>query len=138
MTIKSMSLSARRELVASIRQKYQEANWIHKGKLLDGFVAAKGYGHKHAIQMINSTAEPEKLQVRQSSQKYDEQPRQAIFSVWCTANQICSKRLVPFCLNWSRRWSYMVTYVYLVRCENGCSASVRLRSTGYSVRSLSV
>jgi len=53
-----MSLSARRELVASIRQKYQEANRIDKGEILDGFLAATGYGRKYAIQMINSTAEP--------------------------------------------------------------------------------
>jgi hypothetical protein len=33
---------------------------------------------------------------RPASQKYDEQVRQALISVWFTANQICSKRLVPF------------------------------------------
>ncbi len=96
MTIKLMSLSARRELLASVRQKYQEASWKDKGKILDGFVAATGCGRKHVIQLINSTAEPEKPKVRQSSQKYDEQTRQALFSVWFAANQICSKRLVPF------------------------------------------
>ncbi|WP_292989806.1 hypothetical protein [Nitrosomonas sp.] len=33
---------------------------------------------------------------RPASQLYDEQVRQALISVWNAANQICSKRLVPF------------------------------------------
>jgi len=96
MIIKSMSLSARKELLASVRQKYRDSSWIDKGKILDGFVAATGYDRKHAIQLMNSTAEPEKPKERLASQKYDEQTRQALYSVWYTANQICSKRLVPF------------------------------------------
>jgi len=96
MIIKSMSLSARKELLASIRQKYLDSSWMDKGKILDGFVAATGYDRKHAIQLMNSTAEPEKPKERLASQKYDEQTRQALYSVWYTANQICSKRLVPF------------------------------------------
>ena len=56
MIIKSMSLSARKELLASVRQKYRDSSWIDKGKILDGFVAATGYDRKHAIQLMNSTA----------------------------------------------------------------------------------
>jgi hypothetical protein len=96
MIIKSMSLSARKELLASIRQKYRDSSWMDKRKILDGFVAATGYDRKHAIQLMNSTAEPEKPKQRLACQKYDEQTRQALYSVWYTANQICSKRLVPF------------------------------------------
>jgi len=96
MIIKSMSLAARRELVSSVRQKYRDASWAEKGKILDGFVVATGYDRKHAIQLLNSTEVKEKPKQRLASQKYDEQTRQALFSVWYTANQICSKRLVPF------------------------------------------
>lgn len=96
MIIKSMSLSARKELLASIRQKYRDSSWMDKRKILDGFVAATGYDRKHAIQLMNSTEEPEKPKQRLACQKYDEQTRQALYSVWYTANQICSKRLVPF------------------------------------------
>jgi hypothetical protein len=77
MIIKLMSLTARRELLASVRQKYRDASWMDKGKILDGFVTATGYDRKHAIQLMNSTAEPEKPKQRLTSQKYDEQPRQA-------------------------------------------------------------
>jgi len=56
--IKSMSLSARRELLVSVRQKYLSANWTNKGKILDGFVAATGYERKYAIQLLNNTKPP--------------------------------------------------------------------------------
>ena len=78
MIIKSMSLSARKELLASVRQKYHDSSWMNKGKILDGFVAATGYDRKHAIQLMNSTAEPEKSKERLARQKYDEQTRQAL------------------------------------------------------------
>jgi len=71
--IKSMSLSAQKELLASVRQKYRDSSWMVKEKILDGFVAATGYDRKHAIQLMNSTAEPEKPKERLARQKYDEQ-----------------------------------------------------------------
>lgn len=96
MTAKSMSLIARRELQASIRGKYRDASWANKRKLLDGFVAATGYERKYAIQLLNSDEMPVLPKNRPASQQYDEQVRQALISVWNAANQICSKRLVPF------------------------------------------
>ncbi len=96
MTAKSMSLIARRELQASIREKYRDANWTDKRKILDGFVAATGYERKYAIQLLNSDEMPVSPKNRPASQRYDEQVRQALISVWNAANQICSKRLVPF------------------------------------------
>jgi hypothetical protein len=52
--IRTMSLTARRELLGSVRQRYKNANWIDKGLVLDGFVAATGYGRKYAIRLLNS------------------------------------------------------------------------------------
>lgn len=94
--MKSMSLSARRELLTSVRQQYHDARWSEKGKILDGFVAVTGYGRKHAIQLLHRPPEQVKPMPRRPSRKYDEQVRQALFSVWYAANHICSKRLVPF------------------------------------------
>ena len=45
---KLMSLTARRELLASVRRNYRKANWVKKGKILDGFVAATDYERKYA------------------------------------------------------------------------------------------
>lgn len=63
---------------------------------MDGFVAATGYELKNAIQLLNSNVMPVLPKNRPASQQYDEQVQQALISVWNAANQICSKRLVPF------------------------------------------
>lgn len=95
--IKSMNLQTRREILNSIRVRYQESDWQEKGKILDGFIAASGYDRKYAIKLLNSNAVINKpVPTRQSRVKYDEQVRQALIALWYAANQICAKRLVPF------------------------------------------
>jgi len=95
--IHTMNLKTRREILTNIRNKYQESDWLGKSKLLDGFVAASGYDRKYAIKLLNSTEKIIKpAQTRQSNVKYDEQVKQALIAVWYAANQICSKRFVPF------------------------------------------
>ena len=94
----TMSLQSRRELLISIREKYKEASWKEKGKILDGFVAASGYDRKYAIRLLRSTANINKKKAKRQAKrrKYDEAVRQALITVWRAANQICSKRLIPF------------------------------------------
>ena len=94
--IKLMSLTARRELLESIRQRYQEASWVNKRRILDGFVAATDYDRKYATRLLNSMEVPAPVPRRPAAHHYDEQVRQALLAVWYAANQICSKRLVPF------------------------------------------
>lgn len=96
MTI-STRLQLRREFLISVRDQYQKSGWLEKGKILDGFVAASGYDRKYAIKLLNGKNEIIKLpRQRKSTIKYDEQVKQALIAVWYAANQICSKRLVPF------------------------------------------
>lgn len=52
---------------------------MEKERILDGFVVATGYERKHAIQLMNAKAEPEKQKKRSARQKYDEQTRQALY-----------------------------------------------------------
>jgi hypothetical protein len=91
-----MSLTARRELLISVRQSYRYATWVDKGKILDGFVAATDYERKYAIRLLHSEDISSPPKNRPSAQQYDEQVRQALVVLWCAANKICSKRLVPF------------------------------------------
>ena len=77
--MKSMCLSARRELLISVRQKYHKAGWQEKGKILDGFVAATDYDRKYATRLLSSDIElPVKPVKRLTSQKYDGQVLQAL------------------------------------------------------------
>jgi len=60
-------------------------------------VAVTDYDRKYAISLLYNDIElPAEPVKRLSSQKYNEQVVQALIFVWHTANQICSKRLVPF------------------------------------------
>ena len=47
--IKLMILSARRELLASVRQSYRGAAWTEEGKILGGFIGACDDERKYAI-----------------------------------------------------------------------------------------
>lgn len=93
-----MSLQSRRELLINIRNKYKEGTWNEKGKILDGFVAATGYDRKYAIRALKSSSVINECRAKRKpkEKKYDESVRQALILVWKAANQICSKRLVPF------------------------------------------
>jgi hypothetical protein len=94
-----MSLQARRELLFRIKGRYQAANKKEKTEILNGFIQATGYGRKHAIRVLaasSNSAEPEEAAKRIRRNKYDLDVQQALSAVWSAANQICSKRLVPF------------------------------------------
>ncbi len=96
-TTTTMSLWSRRELLITVRNKYQTSAWKEKGKILDGFIAATGYDRKYAICLLKTATQINKNNSRQTKRKkYDEAVRQALITVWRAANQICSKRLSPF------------------------------------------
>lgn len=97
----SMSLAARREMLFSIRQRYLSARRPEKSKIFDGFVAATGYDRKYALVLLRKKhavidSLSLKPKVRVGAQLYDEQFRHVLIKVWNTANQVCSKRFVPF------------------------------------------
>ena len=50
----TMSLSARKELLAAIRSQYIVSCTKDKTKILDGFIAATGLKRKYAISLLNS------------------------------------------------------------------------------------
>ena len=94
-----MSVSTRRELLKHIQQRYKAANYKDKSKILDEFCTLTSYGRKYAINLFNSpedNSDVNKKSKRQNNKKYDEALRQALLTIWNAANQICSKRLVPF------------------------------------------
>ncbi|MGV0034953.1 MAG: hypothetical protein ACNYPE_08270, partial [Candidatus Azotimanducaceae bacterium WSBS_2022_MAG_OTU7] len=78
-------------------EKYQRASSKEKRKILNGFIAATEYDRKYSIRLLrDGLSVPRSPVKRVTHQKYDDQVLQALLFVWHTANQICSKRLVPF------------------------------------------
>lgn len=92
-----MSAQLRRELTDHIRSKYKHSNSSEKHSILDGFIAATGYQRKHAIHLLNQSAD-QALAKKYTGRKpiYDHIVREALIHLWEAANYICPKRLVPF------------------------------------------
>lgn len=92
-----MSLQSRLELLGRVHARYAKAGWKEKVRILDEFVEATGYHRNYAVQLFNGPAPKTRSDVQRKRQsQYSEEVRQALLKVWTTANQICSKRLVPF------------------------------------------
>lgn len=92
-----MSLKARSELLSRVHPRYAKAGWKEKVRILDEFVEATDYHRNYAIQLLNSPLPQGKsVTGRKRPRQYEEDVMQALTRVWNAANQICSKRLVPF------------------------------------------
>jgi hypothetical protein len=89
-----MSAKSRNELLAVIRPQYLRATLGGKTFLLDGFVSSTGYNRKYAVTLLSKPIRrgPRKARPR----KYDREVLEALIILWQTANQICSKRFIPF------------------------------------------
>ena len=94
-----MSLQARRELVAAVGPRYQQASKKDKQKILDEFIAVTGYHRKYAINLLQqkeAQASHPKRQRKPRLRRYTTAVKTALVKVWEASNRICSKRLVPF------------------------------------------
>ncbi len=94
-----MSVATRKELLKHVKDRYKKANWKEKSRILDEFCILTSYGRKYAINLFNSkeiSLEVTKTENCLKKKKYDEALRLALLTIWNAANQICSKRLVPF------------------------------------------
>lgn len=92
-----MSLESRRELLAVVAPRYQQARRAQRGRILEEFVASTGYHRKYALTLLNhprSKAPARKS--RQRPRRYPFAVQQALSACWRAANGICSKRLVPY------------------------------------------
>ena len=95
----AMSVATRKELLKHVKERYKKANWKEKSKILDEFCTLTSYGRKYAINLFNAMEiglDVTKTENRLKKKKYDEALRLALLTIWNAANQICSKRLVPF------------------------------------------
>lgn len=104
-----MSIKSRREILFYTKKRYTGASLKDKSKILDEFVSVTGYLRKYAIHLLNkeerldhsnysniASINSNKVIKRTNKRKYDESLKAALLTIWYAANQICSKRLVPF------------------------------------------
>ena len=91
---RGISRMARKELLATIRDRYQHSTRKDKGRILDEFTAVTGLHRKHAIRLLaGSDGEREQQPSLSGRRIYDEAVREAVIVVWEASDRICGKRL---------------------------------------------
>ncbi len=89
-----MSRMAKRELLASIQERYQGASKRDKGRILDEFIAVTGHHRKHGIRLLGKSADAVgQLPGVKGRRIYDEAVQEAVILVWEASDRICGKRL---------------------------------------------
>ena len=90
-----MSLSARRELLASTAPRYQASGRKQKGIILKEFVASTDYDIKYAIVLLNRVATKTRLEPsgRHRTAKYGADVVPALVELWKLSGSQCGKLL---------------------------------------------
>jgi hypothetical protein len=92
-----MSFRSKRELLAQVAPRYQQATHSHKSIILDEFVAATGYARKYAILLLTRPPLPAPSRIRRArAPQYGPAVQAALEIAWTATNCIGSRRLVPF------------------------------------------
>ena len=86
-----ISKMAKQELVATIRDRYQQASKKDKGRILDEFTAITGHHRKHGIRLLSGTAD-NKGQAGLGKAHLRQAVREALIVVWEASDRICGKR----------------------------------------------
>ena len=81
---------AKQELLATIRDRYQESSKKEKGRILDEFMAVNGHHRKYGIRLLAQTGnDAGKSPVVKNRRIYDEAVREAVIVIWEAADRIC-------------------------------------------------
>ena len=87
-----ISKMAKQEIVATIRDRYQQSSKKEKGRILDEFTAITGHHRKHGIRLLGHHGSEARKQVV-GRRIYDEVVREAVIMAWEASDRICGKRL---------------------------------------------
>jgi hypothetical protein len=86
-----IKLTTRRELTATIIQRYRAADRADKKLILDEFTKVTGYHRKHAIRVL--TAQEGRRERPVARRIYQEAVKEALIVLWEASDRICGKRL---------------------------------------------
>ena len=85
---------AKRELLATIRDRYRASSRKDKSRALDEFITVTGHHRKHVIRLLGRPVggEDQRLDIK-GWRIYDEAVQEAVILVWEASDRICGKRL---------------------------------------------
>jgi hypothetical protein len=92
----TISMGARREVLAAVAERYRAAARREKGRILDELCATTGWHRKHAVRALSasrSRGPAEERAGRQRGRKYDA-IKDALIALWEASDRVCGKRLV--------------------------------------------
>jgi hypothetical protein len=92
----TLSFQSRHELILQMIPRYQQAPVAQKGTLLDEIAATTGYARRYATRLLNHPEEMQHVPRRRRQRTFGPEVQHALFVVWQKANQICTKRLMPY------------------------------------------
>src|SRR5450432_1527931 len=92
----ALGFQTRRELIVQMIPRYRKASVSQKGVLLDEIAATTGYARRYAMWLLNHPEEMQLPPPRRRQRTFGPEVQHALFFVWQHANQICTKRLMPY------------------------------------------
>ena len=85
---------AKRELLATLRDRYRSSSKGDKSRILDEFIAVTGHHRKHGIRLLGQLDDDEDTpRVTRGQRIYDAAIRAAVTVIWEAVDRICGKRL---------------------------------------------
>ena len=101
-----MSLSARRELLATLAPRYKQAGRAEKGRILDELEQTCGYDRKYAIVALKRSPQSSQKGPHEKGQQekrkrtrkatYGSDVAHCLVRLWKISRGLCPKRLIPF------------------------------------------
>ena len=122
---------AKRELLATIRDRYRASSRKDKSRILDEFIAVTGHHRKHGIRLLGQSGDTDdKVPEVKGRRIYDEAVREAVILVWEASDRICDKRLKAALLTWWSPWSDTATWTWTPKSGSDCWPPARPRWIG--------
>lgn len=87
-------MGARREVLASVAERYGSAGRVEKGRILDELCATTGWHRKHAVRVLRATSKPV-TKPKPRKRRYGAAIEDALVALWEASDRVCGKRLKP-------------------------------------------
>jgi len=91
-----ISMSARREVVSAVTERYRLAKRAEKGRILDALCATTGWHRKHAVRALrqHETVGLDGVEAPQERRRrYGATIKDALTALWEASDRVCGKRL---------------------------------------------
>ena len=89
-------MSARREVVSAVMERYRSAKRAEKGRMLDALCATTGWHRKHAVRALRRRATVGSGEVEaheERKRRYGATIKDAMTALWEASDRVCGKRL---------------------------------------------